>query len=102
MDEAEFSRLLGQFPVVRQSTYCRVAWKPDATPRSTITQEETDAPSKKMKTDVSLSAAIETYMQEYFTPAEATRIRVAFEKAHADLVDQLCLEDVEDMCHQFQ
>lgn len=27
MDEAEFQRLLAQFPVVRRRNYCRVQWK---------------------------------------------------------------------------
>ncbi|OQR86910.1 D-2-hydroxyglutarate dehydrogenase, mitochondrial precursor [Achlya hypogyna] len=102
MDEAEFSRLLSQFPVARQGTYCRIAYKTNAAPASSITEEAADVPSKKVKTDVSLLSAVESFLQEYFSATENKRISAEFEKAHAKFVSQLCLEDVEDMCRQFQ
>ncbi|KAG9404265.1 hypothetical protein AC1031_005810 [Aphanomyces cochlioides] len=103
MDEAEFQRLLAQFPVVRKKTFCRVAWKTDvnAKPQSTIT-ELGEGGNKRPRVDMSLTTALETFMQEYFTPDESTRIRQEFEKVQAAFLNGLCLEDIEDMAAQFK
>ncbi|KAF0694472.1 Aste57867_14640 [Aphanomyces stellatus] len=103
MDEAEFSRLLAQFPVTRKKTYCRVAWKADAEakPASSIT-ELGEGANKRPRVDMSLNTAIETFMQEFFTPEESIRIRKEFEKEQAAFLNGLCLEDIEDMAAQFK
>ncbi|RHY43398.1 hypothetical protein DYB30_006445 [Aphanomyces astaci] len=70
MDEADFTRRLAQFPVVRKKTHYRVAWKREP------------GANKRPRLDVSFSTALETFLEEYFTPAESVRIRKEFEKVH--------------------
>ncbi|OQR95015.1 hypothetical protein THRCLA_22187 [Thraustotheca clavata] len=66
-------------------------------PTSSITEETQEIPNKKMKVDMNFGLAVETFMQEYFSQSEAHRIRLEFEKSHANLIQQLCLEDVEEI-----
>ncbi|KAF0730968.1 hypothetical protein AaE_009280, partial [Aphanomyces astaci] len=103
MDEADFTRRLAQFPVVRKKTHCRVAWKrePEEKTVSTIT-ELGEGANKRPRLDVSFSTALETFLEEYFTPAESVRIRKEFEKVQASFLNGLCLEDMEEIAAQFK
>ncbi|ETV97699.1 hypothetical protein H310_09584 [Aphanomyces invadans] len=103
MDEAEFSRRLAQFPVVRKKTHCRVAWKSETEVKtvSSIT-ELGEGASKRPRVDMPFNTALEAFLEEFFTPAESGRIRKEFEKAQTAFLNGLCLEDMEEIAAQFK
>ncbi|KAL4111479.1 hypothetical protein PRIC1_003157 [Phytophthora ramorum] len=106
MNEGEFMRQLGRYPVVRKKTHCRVQWndmyddEPSAQPASSGIFLPAGQESVIKATD-SVEDALEKFLAPYFSSQEAAKIQRELNKAQRVFVSSLSLEDVNDLCAQF-
>lgn len=107
MDDGEFLRLLERYPVVRKKTHCRVQWndmyddEPAATQPASSGIFLTTGQESKIELTDSLEDAIEKFLAPYFSSSETAKVHQELEKLLQDFVSGLNLENVNDLCAQF-